>query len=230
MLAADRGTPGRLSVAVADLDTGVTAAYGDGGPGFATASIVKLDILATLLLQRHGRLSSGLRASARAMVERSDNDAASTLWRVIGGARGLDEANERFGLTATHGGHGGRWGTTTTSASDQVALLQDIFTDDSELTSGSRAYIRALLDDVEPDQDWGVSAADTRTGERYRVKNGWLPRTATGLWVVNSVGAVEHHGHRLLMAALSDGRPSMGRGVQILEAVSRSAAKAVTGS
>jgi hypothetical protein len=227
---ANTGTHGRPSVAVADLDTEVTAGYGAAGHRFATASIVKADILAVLLLQRHGRLTSSQRAIARQMIVHSDNRAASALWWVIGGARGLDEANERMGMTATHGGRGGMWGTTTTTASDQLRLLRNIFTDDSRLSGASRAYLRGLMGDVDPDQDWGVPAADTRKGEKYFVKNGWLPRTETGLWVVNSIGSVEYHGHPLLIAAVSDGRHTMNRGVEILETVSRAAAKAVTGS
>lgn len=227
--AANQGVAGRLSVAVTDLRTGVTASSGAPGHRFATASIVKADILATLLLQRHGHLGSGQRSLARRMIEHSDNDAASALWQVIGGADGLDEANKRFGLTSTEGGLGGLWGTTTTTARDQLQLLRTMFTGRSALSSRSRAYIRSLMGDVEPEQDWGVSAADTRPGEDYFVKNGWLPRASTGLWVVNSIGMVQHHGHPLLIAALSEGRYSMGQGVHVLEDASRAAARAVTG-
>ena len=56
---------------------------------------------------------------------------------------------------------------------------------------------------VAADQDWGVTAADSRGDTHAYVKNGWLPRT--GGWVVTSVGKVEHEGHPLLVAALSDG-------------------------
>lgn len=229
VLSGDKGSAGRLSVAVTDLKTGIVAAYDAKGHGFATASIVKADILSTVLLQRHGMLTSGQRSLARRMIEHSDNNAASALWRQIGRAEGLDEANERFGLTSTHGGRGSMWGTTTTTAGDQLRLLRTIFTEDSALSAASRDYIRDLMGDVEPDQDWGVSAADTRKGEQYFVKDGWLPRTATGLWVVNSIGSVKYHGHPLLIAAVSDGRHSMDTGVRILESVSKAAAKAVTG-
>ena len=52
---------GHLAVVVADLQTGRTTSYGDTDHAFATASVVKVDILATLLLQEQGRLSSARR-------------------------------------------------------------------------------------------------------------------------------------------------------------------------
>jgi beta-lactamase class A len=218
----------RLSVAVTDLGTGASAAYPTDGPAFATASIVKVDIAATLLLQRHGQLTKSQRAAMKRMIVSSDNGAATTLWRQIGRADGLRTANEQLGLTATVGGRGGRWGTTTTTAADQLQLLRAIFGDQSPLDPASRHYLQTLMGSVVPDQDWGISAADSRPGERYYVKNGWLPHGRG--WIINSVGAVEHQGHRLLIVALSDGRPSKGSGVRVLEEAARDTALAVTGS
>lgn len=117
---------------------------------------------------------------------------------------------------------------TTTTPNDQSRLLQTIFTDDSPLNASSRTYIKSLMGTVVLDQDWGISAADSRADEDYHVKNGWLPR-AEG-WVVNSMGSVEYDGHQLLIVALSDGRPSKEVGVRVLEEVSEDAAEAVTGS
>src|SRR3954451_13066545 len=75
---------GHLAVVVAELQTGRTTAYGDSGHAFATASAVKVDILATLLLQEQGRLSSAQKASASAMIRRSSNGDATALWKQIG--------------------------------------------------------------------------------------------------------------------------------------------------
>jgi beta-lactamase class A len=222
----NRGANGRLSVMVSDLDTGVTAAV-ETDQAFTTASIVKVDILATLLLQRDGDLSPRLQAVARRMIENSDNGAATTLWRQIGGVKGLAEGNRRLGLTSTVGASRGRWGVTSTTAADQTRLLTAVFTDRSPLDPDSRRYLRTLMGSIAPDQDWGISAADSRAGSKFHVKNGWLPR-AQG-WVVNSIGSVNHHGHRLLIVTLSDGRRSKDAGVKTLELVARDAARAVTG-
>ncbi len=218
---------GRLSMSVLDLSTGVAATYGPSDRTHATASIVKVDILATLLWQNDGKLSESERSLARRMIQQSDNSAATALWRSIGRASGLAEANEKFGLTSTTGGSAGYWGLTTTTTSDQTQLLKNVFTEDSALNLESRRYLKSLMGSVASDQDWGVSAADTRAGEKYYVKNGWLPRSKG--WVVNSIGSVDHEGHQLLIVALSDGGDSMDENVQVVEELAEDAAKAVTG-
>ncbi len=218
---------GHLAVVVADLQTGRTTAYGDTDHAFATASVVKVDILATLLLQRQGTLSSAQREVAGRMIRQSSNGAATTLWKAIGREKGLAAANATFGLTGTKGGTQGRWGATTTTTADQLRLLQVVFTDDSPLSADARAYMRSLMGGVATDQDWGVTAADSRGDTHAYVKDGWLPRT--GGWVVTSVGKVEHEGHPLLVAALSDGGGTEKKGISAVELVAKNAAKDVTG-
>lgn len=218
---------GHLAVVVSDLSTGRTTAYGDTDHAFATASVVKVDILAALLLQREGRLTSAQKEAAGRMIRQSSNGAATTLWKAIGREKGLAAANATLGLTSTTGGTKGRWGATTTTTADQLRLLQVVFTDDSPLTPESRTYLQSLMGGVAPDQDWGVSAADSRGDTEAQLKNGWLPRT--GGWVVASVGKVEHEGHPLLVAALSDGGATQKKGVSVVELVAANAAKDVTG-
>lgn len=226
---AQNSDPARhLAVVVSDLDTGQSAAYGAQDFHFATASIVKVDILATLLLQESGRLTDRQRSLASAMIRSSSNGAASTLWRQIGQAQGLAVANAQLGLTATVGGKGGRWGETTTTAADQLQLLRTVFTDQSPLDADSRTYIQSLMGGVVADQDWGVSAADSREGSDYQVKNGWLPWLQGRGWAINSIGSVEHQGRRLLVVALAGGQPSKESGIAVVEQVSRDAAVVLT--
>ncbi|MEU6082388.1 serine hydrolase [Streptomyces sp. NPDC047108] len=221
---------GHLSVAVLDLDSGASDQYAPSDRVFATASIVKADILSALLLkaQDEGRtLTAPERADADRMIRVSDNDAANRLWNRIGGGDGLTRANQRLGLLATTPGP--TWGVTTTTASDQLELLRAITTDDSPLTPENRARLHDLMTRVQTDQAWGVSAA-ADPGSVTALKNGWLPRTATGLWVVNSIGEVRHDGHRLLVAVVSDGHRTMDVGVQQVEAAARAATDVVTDS
>ncbi|WP_046728888.1 serine hydrolase [Streptomyces humi] len=215
----------RVTAAVLDLDgTGRDpAVYGDDTP-YDTASIVKVDILAALLLHaRDHRRDLTARESAQAdvMIRDSDNTAASALWRAIGQAPGLDSANRRLGLTSTTGGPDGRWGLTRTTAGDQIRLLRAIFdTGGTVLDAPSQNRIRTLMTQIAADQSWGVSAA---ADSGWALKNGWLMRTATGLWDINSVGRVTAGGHHYLVAVLSDGNASMPDGVQLVERAARTA-------
>lgn len=211
----------KVSVAVLDVDSGESATYGEAS--FDTASIVKVDILATLLLQaqdadRH--LTATEKSYATTMIENSDNDSASALWRIIGKADGLDAANRTLGLTGTAGGDDMLWGLTQTTAADQLTLLQQVFGDDSKLSSASQSYIQQLMGRIEADQHWGVSAA--ADGSKWALKNGWLARSTTGLWDVNSVGRVTGtDGNEYLVAVLSNGSTTQAKGISMVEAAAK---------
>ncbi|WP_329205078.1 class A beta-lactamase-related serine hydrolase [Streptomyces sp. NBC_01696] len=211
-----------VSVAVLDTESGASAAYGDGT--YDAASIVKVDILAALLLQAQDEdreLNGAERAYAEAMIRRSDNTSATELLKVIGGEEGLDAANVRLGLTGTKAAHA--WGLTQTTSADQVRLLEAVSGADSVLSEASRAYLTELMGQVEADQRWGVSAAGTDAV----LKNGWMPRTTTGLWDVNSIGRVRSGGHTVLVAVLSRGHATQEAGIGLVETVAK-AAVAVT--
>jgi beta-lactamase class A len=220
-----------VSVAVLDIASGDSAAFGSGS--FDTASIVKVDILATLLLQAQDegrRLTAQEKRYATSMIEVSDNASASALWTAIGKAKGLAAANKRFGLTDTEGGTGMLWGLTQTTAADQLTLLQQVFAkkgdsgEASELDEASRTYLQGLMGSIAQDQDWGVSAAaSTSTADRrFALKNGWLPRTATGLWDINSIGRVTTaDGREFLVAVVSNGNTTKARGISLVESAAR---------
>ncbi|MFJ3308769.1 serine hydrolase [Streptomyces sp. NPDC086549] len=226
----------RVTAAVLDLDgTGrVPTVYGDDTP-YDTASIIKVDILATALLQAqdagHG-LTEQQRTEAEVMIKRSDNDAASALWRDIGLAPGLEAANKRFGLTSTKGGAGTEWGLTQTTASDQIRLLRNVFDTGTASHKGSkvldetsRTYIRTLMSQVIGEQSWGVSAAGD---SGWALKNGWLQRSKTKLWDVNSVGRITVGKHHYLVSVLSNGSASMKDGVSLVERAARTAVSSAT--
>ena len=124
---------GTVRVAVYDLATGQEWSAGDG-TAQAEASIVKVDILETLLSQRPDGLTASDQELAQQMIEDSDNDAATSLWDDVGGAAGIGAYNAQAGLTHTtpsacivcSGFPWPGWGLTTTTPADQIALLRRI--------------------------------------------------------------------------------------------------------
>ncbi|QFG21030.1 serine hydrolase [Actinomadura sp. WMMB 499] len=221
--------PGSVSLAVRDASGEVSYDYGDG-LRTATASIVKVNIVMALLLraQRAGRpLTRAERDLAERAVTVSDNDAASALWRTIGGAEGLAAANEDLGPRDTAPGPGGFWGSTTTSAADQAELLTALVSPASPLSAPNRRYVRDLMAGVVPAQAWGVSAAADPSAEPV-LKNGWLPRDAHGgRWTINSIGLVRAAGRLLLIAVLSERHPSMRAGIETVERAARTVTAAL---
>ncbi|MFC6883322.1 MULTISPECIES: serine hydrolase [Actinomadura] len=227
------GRDGRLSVSVREPSSGLGYTYGPG-VRTATASIVKVDIVVALLLQaraRHRDLTANERRLAERAITVSDNDAATELWRAIGGAHGLAAANRRLGLHDTHPGLGEAWGSTRTSAADQVRLLGALTRRDGPLDAAARRYVLGLMGDVTAEQAWGVSAAAGRDAS-VALKNGWLPREAQGgRWTVNSIGLVrDGHGRSFLVAVISERHPTMAAGVAAVEHASEAVVDALSGA
>lgn len=217
------GVNGRLSLAVHDRTTG--ARFTVGARRFRTASIVKVDILAALLL-REQSLSTAQKNLATDMITVSDNDAASRLFRSAGGVSGLEEANDALGLTETTPDI--RWGVTTTTAADQVRLLGSICDQKSPLTPSARKFVLGLMTKVVDEQRWGVPAAASPQASGVWVKNGWVQVSADdNLWLVNSIGRIVEGEHDWLVAVLSDHHATQERGIEVVEGAAEVALRAL---
>ncbi|WP_229911311.1 serine hydrolase [Streptomyces aurantiogriseus] len=213
-----------MSVAVLEPRTGRRAVY--GSQTHITASLAKVNILAALLLdaQRERRsLTPWETSTAASMIQSSDNDSADALWRRIGGGPGLSDANETLGLTSTQAGTGPYWGLTRTTATDQLTLLTAVFADNSPLSEESRHLIQTFMGRIDPEQAWGVSAE----GSRWQLKNGWLQRSHSQRWAINSMGRVKAHGSTFYLVILSHGSRSMSHGISAVERAAQSAVHAL---
>ena len=222
------GRGGTVLAAVYDVQTGQSWRLGDG-PAQDEASVVKLSILETLLNQGDGDgLPAGDQGLAQQMIEDSDNDAATDLWYAAGGEPGLSAYDAKAGLTATTpspcvacaGFPWPGWGLTTTVPSDQITLLKRIILPNPLLTSADRSYALSLLENVTPDQAWGVSGG-VPAGVTVALKNGWLPlNDANTDWQVNSEGWVSGDGRDYLIAVLTTGNPDEQYGIDTINAIS----------
>ncbi|HET7475579.1 MAG TPA: serine hydrolase [Dermatophilaceae bacterium] len=213
-----------FGVAIHNARTRETFSY-RGGTQFETASIAKADILAALLLRAQDdaddAISGYQRSLAVRMITVSDNNAAHALWRMAGGSSGVGRANRRLGLRDTDTSSF-TWGLIKTTPADQVRLLGCIAGDrGSPLSAASSDYLLDLMSEVSSAQTWGVPAI-VRNGERYAVKNGWLPRSIDSYrWIVNSIGRISGPKTDLRVAVLSRGNASMGAGIALVEGVAR---------
>ena len=214
------GAPGDVTAAVYDRRNGVTALY---RPGVTEdeASIMKVDILATLLAQAQARnqpLTDEDQLLAQQMIEESNNDDAQDLWDDEGGASAVAAFNQQAGLTQTVPDAAGYWGLSTTTAADQVQLLKAVAFPNGLLSPASRQYQLGLMTGVDPTQAWGVSAG-VPPGVTVALKNGWLPLDQGG-WQVNSIGYVDGDGRDYLIAVLTSGDATEDRGIDTIERIS----------
>ena len=223
------GRQGTVLAAVYDVASGQTWHLGTGAAQ-DEASVVKLDILEALLARGTGGLPADQEALARSMIEDSDNDAATSLWDAAGGAAGLTAYNVRAGLTGTTpspcvtcaGFPWPGWGLTSTVPDDQLRLLKQLVVPGSSplLSGAERAYALSLLENVAPDQAWGVSGG-VPAGVQVALKNGWLPLNEAGTdWQINSVGWVRGDGRDYLIAVLSTGSPTEQYGIDTVSGLS----------
>ena len=211
--AIDAATTGTLSVAVYDRRTGRFWQY-SAGVRNKCASIVKVLILATVCdrAQRLGRaLTAWEKSQASIMIRYSDNNAATNLWKSVGGAPAVQAMATKLRMYQTVTNKA--WGLTTTSAYDQMVLMDEIFWFGRVLNSTNRGYISTLMGQVTSGQRWGVGTYGTS-----QVKNGWLPYN--GQWRINSVGHVGGYGRNHTLAILQR-TPTMAIGTSVANRVAK---------
>jgi beta-lactamase class A len=227
---------GQITAAVYDKRTRKTWVF-HRGVRQDTASIVKVEIMATALWQaQNGRpLSRAERVLMSAMIENSDNNAATELLTAVGGPGAVQRFDRLAGLYDTTPSRkkyipGSNpplpgWGLTTTTAFDEVRLVSRFAYPNSVLTRASREYGLNLMRHVEPDQAWGVSGGSygALSGATVALKNGWLPhKLATNSdWQVNSIGRVSGNGRDYVLAVLTNHNPSETYGIDTINTLAR---------
>ena len=228
---------GVVQVAVFNADTGQTYQLSNGTAPQATASIVKVDILAEWLHNYEAKgvsIPTGIPFSIQylmqQMIESSDNAAATALFYFGGGCKALTAFNKLIPTKSTTVGcqtpiyYG--WGNTTTSAEDQVAVVKAFAYPNSTLGTDARAYGLGLMQKIQAGQGWGVSCgpwgplcyapnyAQPVAGVTVALKNGWkyvpscLAQDQTCPWQINSIGWVKGDGRDYAIAVLSTNNPA----------------------
>jgi hypothetical protein len=214
--------PDQVTVAIENEHTGVEFTY-HPSVALQTASIIKVDILATLLASQP-RTATVLAhdpddiSIATEMIEESDNDAATDLWDEDDGSIGVGAFNHRIGMKHTDLNDDGYWGISTTTAADQIVLLREVFQPSKVLDPVDQSFMRALMEHTEAGQRWGISAG-TPNCATVALKDGWVP-IINGDWEINSIGSVTGCGHDYLIAILTDHNPSETGGIAVVDGIS----------
>lgn len=223
-----------LTAAVFDLTTSHLFLL-HSGLREATASIVKVDIMATLFAEeRAGQtFAPSLTSELQPMVEISSNDAATNLWNAVGGASAIARFDSKIGMGETtpsaclvcKGFPWPGWGLTTTSAQDQVTLLRNLLIDSGSVTPEQRKLAQHLLANVIPSERWGISSG-VPSAVTIEIKNGWVP-LQDGRWQINSIGHIEGDGRNYVIAILSQENPSEASGIDLVNNVGSAVFKAL---
>lgn len=195
---------------------------------YPTASIVKVSVLANLLRMSQSddaSLSPTEKTLAESMIADSDNDATTTLLNTYqDGYTGPDDLFSTLHMTQSKM-NPDAWGMTTTTAQDQLKLLNALaYGQKSPLNRSDRHYVLHLMANVSPDQDWGISKGipDNAT---IQLKNGWLDSDDDDGWIVNSIGHIQTKDSNYTIAVLTNGNATEAAGIDLIESLSSATAR-----
>lgn len=221
---------GDMDIAVYNNETGETTHYSNATGTLNTASVVKLAIAEAVFYQAQNEgvaITDAQTTELESMLENSDNTAATTLWNEAGGKTGMDTFFDKIGASSTIAADDGLWGLTQTTALDQVTIMNVLAYPGKILTATSAETIDGMLDNVESDQTWGVSAGLVGNAD-FKLKNGWLEDAQTNdsynqtdSWTVNSVGHITADGVDYTISVLTEGQTTEAYGIETIEEISK---------
>jgi hypothetical protein len=191
-----------IGVAVAPLGSGSPQQLGELQSGHAWSSI-KVPILVALMQDRPGGLSAEEQQWATAALTASDNEAAAALFgqleQIHGGLEGASQAVQQVlaesGDTTTvvatappPSGAVSTYGQTEWSLDGSVAFYRALACDRLLSPEGSE-YVLGLMEQVVPEQHWGLGEAGFPSGVQVAFKAGWGPEgSASGPYLVRQSG------------------------------------------
>jgi Beta-lactamase enzyme family len=179
---------------------------------FQTASVVKVMMLVAylqMLNARHRGLSAADTSLLYPMIHISDNNAASAVLAIVGGAAVARVARES-GMSDYAPGVGW-WAFSQTSAADQARFF---FALPRLIPAQFYGYARGLMSGIEPSQSWGIPPV-ARPRWQVFFKTGALP--SEGLF--NEVARLERGGITFTIAVFTTGDPSMSYGEETIQGV-----------
>ena len=205
-----------FSVALYEYDSNSAWSYHPDGR-YLEASLVKVPILLTLLRQAteaERELTPEEEQLAELMICQSDNGATDELYALTGGAEELQRTYGLLGVTGTEAGE--IWGANETNAEDQLRIATAVARGVDWIRDGLQDYAAGLLENVVPEQAWGISAGILNPLAEVGLKNGWLQDDFLA-WNVGSLGFVVGAGAEYSVVVLTAGTESLDEGIAVVE-------------
>lgn len=175
---------------------------------FPSASVVKAMLMVAVLRRvGSGHLDGATAKTLTAMITVSDNDAASAIYRRVGGP-GL-----RAVARAAHAKRFedvGWWASARLTAADQARFFYRV---DRLVPAKHRRFARKLLSSIVGWQRWGIPPVAARHGLKAFFKGGWRSG------ITHQVALLEKRDRRIALAVFTSGEPSMGYGEQTIAGI-----------
>jgi hypothetical protein len=220
---------GEIGVAYAPIGPSQPRTLGPLQVGHAWSSF-KVPIVTTVMLKQNGHLSSGQESLAASAIEASDNEAAAALFSELesitggGASRAVEETLEAAGAPTEVAtappppGAVSSWGQTewplSASTTFYGALTCGAF-------GGATETILGDMENVIPEQQWGLGQASFPSGTSVAIKAGWGPDgSESGPYLVRQAGIIRSaQGGAVITIAAQDASGSFEAGVADLDQV-----------
>jgi hypothetical protein len=178
-------------------------------------SSIKPAILSTVMKEQGGHLGPEEESWAQGAITASDNEDAAALFGTIEGRQGgLEGASAAVGETIHEGGSAGTvvatapppagavstYGQTEWPVGEAVRFYHGLAT----CRVAGTSYIEGLMEQVIPEQRWGLGEASWPGGARVGMNGGWGPDTeANGGYLVRQSGFVQTSGGGIAVAMIA---------------------------
>jgi hypothetical protein len=237
--------PAQIGLAVAPLGPGSIREFGNLREGHAWSSI-KVPILVTLMRDVGNRgLTAEERAWATSAITASDNTAAADLFQQLEKLHGglsraslavqevLAMSGDRSTTVATQQpppGAVSTYGQTEWSLAGSVQFYRSL-AQGCLLDGTATKYVEGLMEDVIPEQRWGLGEAAFPAGWRVAMKGGWGPEgSADGPYLVRQSGIINDGVSGLAVTMIAqDESGSYGAGAEDLTRMAEWLAKHLRG-
>ena len=223
------GREGQVAVAVLLPET---ATHGSviytlrGTDRFRLASIVKVPIMLAVMAQAiedQRDLTETELMLLTLMIRVSDNESASIFWEELGGGPAVEDYLLSIGIEEIFGHRSEDWGSSLGTAYEVAVLFGLIGFGSVILDQEMRGLALELLQDIHPEQSWGVTAADAdaESGSIVSLKNGWYPDSIG--WRVHSAAVIEpaDGSQAYAIVVLTAAQPTKEYGIETIEEVAR---------
>jgi hypothetical protein len=196
--------PAQVGMAVEPLGSEEVVEFGTLLHSGHAWSSIKPAILSTVLAEQGEHLGAEEESWAEGAITASDNEDAADLFHTIEGRQGsLENASAAVGNTIHEGGSAGTivatappppgavstYGQTEWPVGEAVRFYHGLATCRVHGTS----YIEGLMEQVIPEQRWGLGEASWPSGDRVGMKGGWGPDSeANGGYLVRQSGFVQN--------------------------------------
>ncbi len=228
--------PASVGLAVLPLGGGKIREFGDLREGHAWSSI-KVPILATLLKEQGETLGAEEESLATSAITASDNEAAAALFdRIEASHGGLDGASAAVGevlhaagATSTEvatapppPGAVSTYGQTVWSVGDAARFFSALGRCEVLGPTGT-GYVESLMEEVIPEQRWGLGEGGFPSDWRVGMKGGWGPEAESGGgYLVRQSGLIQDSNGGLAVAMIArDGSGSYPAGASDLTRIAQ---------